>query len=427
MEAANLRIAEIEYEKSIGTFRPPTKLVKAERSRRRYLTVADLLEEYVQLHGLKVWGDSYLSYARHRIKHYINPFIGEVLVQDLTTHSLDLFYDSLLDKPAVAMKGQPGRTISASVVEKVHTLLRSALNQAVAWGYITTNPADHCTLPPYKSKPRRVWTTEEVTKALTLCTDQILKACMLIAIGCSLRIGEILGLTWDCVNFEEGTLFVNKEQKRCDKTSLNDLDRKGDARVFYAFPNCKPDCSTVLVLKAPKTDSSVRIVYMPKTVQDAVKQLYEAQQELKDFLAGEYQDYNLVIAQNNGRPFERRLIENRFKALIRENDLPPVVFHSLRHTSTTLKLQLASGDIKAVQGDTGHAQARMVTDVYAAMHNEDRRRLPEKVESEFFGKMQAGDSGSGASNPTTQLAHELLEKNPELAQLLIAASKAGDK
>ena len=61
-------------------------------------------------------------------------------------------------------------------------------------------------------------------------------------------------------------------------------------------------------------------------------------------------------------PTESSVIRKAMKNLIEENDLPPVVFHSLRHSSITYKLKLTGGDIKAVQGDSGHAQAQMVTD-----------------------------------------------------------------
>lgn len=75
-EAAKLRIAEIEYEKSIGQLRPPRTLPsKANQPSKRFVTVGELMDEYVQLYGLNHWGDSYLSYSRHRIEHYIKPYI----------------------------------------------------------------------------------------------------------------------------------------------------------------------------------------------------------------------------------------------------------------------------------------------------------------------------------------------------------------
>ena len=72
---------------------------------------------------------------------------------------------------------------------------------------------------------------------------------------------------------------------------------------------------------------------------------------------------------NWAKPTIQRLSEDA-----NEQGLPEVVFHSLRHTSVTYKLKLSGGDIKVVQGDSGHAQADMVTEVYGHIIDEDRRR-----------------------------------------------------
>ena len=78
-EAAKLRIAQIEYERSLGVFEPPKQTILAPK-KDHYVTVGELLDEYVQLYGLKHWGDSYLSSSQHYITHYIKPTIGDVLV-----------------------------------------------------------------------------------------------------------------------------------------------------------------------------------------------------------------------------------------------------------------------------------------------------------------------------------------------------------
>ena len=79
------------------------------------------------------------------------------------------------------------------------------------------------------------------------------------------------------------------------------------------------------------------------------------------------QDYNLVMATPFGLPVGTSSIRKALNDLIKEHNLPPVVFHSLRHTSVTYKLKLNGGDIKAVQGDSGHSQINMVTDVYLSL------------------------------------------------------------
>lgn len=84
-------------------------------------------------------------------------------------------------------------------------------------------------------------------------------------------------------------------------------------------------------------------------------------EELKEIFGCEYEDDNLVICASNGRPMEGAQIKGLFDKLIADNNLMNVAFHNLLHTSTTYKLKLSGGDIKAVQDDTGHAQATMAT------------------------------------------------------------------
>jgi len=66
-------------------------------------------------------------------------------------------------------------------------------------------------------------------------------------------------------------------------------------------------------------------------------------------------DRNYYSSKHNGNPVESRIVRDRFQALCEQNDFEVVVFHSLRHLSTGYKLKMTNGDIKSVQGDTGHA------------------------------------------------------------------------
>jgi integrase len=422
-EAANLRIAQIELDKKLGTFRPPRAARK-----RRHITVAQLMEDYVKLYGVNQWSVGTLSDSQHRINHYILPYIGDEMIEDLTTLGLEEFYSFLLTQPAISLKGREnGAKISPSVVERVHVLLRSALNQALRWGYLQgANPANTAKLPAYKKQKRAVWSEQEAKRALDVCTDPALRLAMLLALGCSMRIGEILGLTWDCVHMEDALcqednayLSVEKELRRCQKNSLDALREKGRGDIFYEFsPLVKRNCSTVLVLKTPKTESSVRNIYLPGTVISALKAAQAQQNQDKADLGAEYLDFNMVLAQPNGRPYEEHIINAKLRDLITAHDLKPVVFHSLRHSSTSLKLKLSGGDIKAVQGDTGHAQSNMVTDVYSHIMDEDRKRLARKMDSQFFGAVPQKNSFSG-ENADVKMLLELLNSAPELAAPLL--------
>ena len=119
-----------------------------------------------------------------------------------------------------------------------------------------------------------------------------------------------------------------------------------------------------------------------------------------------YNDYNLVIALDNGNPCESRIVRKRFDRLCAENGFEKVVFHSLRHLSTKYKLKMTGGDIKSVQGDTGHAEAEMVTDVYSEIVDEDRRLNAQKMEEDFY-----KESGKNEVDNTTEMLLNALKKS----------------
>lgn len=420
---AKVRCAEIELAKEKGTLAPPRQ--SDLQGKRRAPTLNAFLTEYVNTYGVKKWGDSQYSVCTCQIRNYVNPHpIGERLITHINTKDIDLFYTDLMTTPAVLRKGHKDaqKTVSPSVIEKLHRTMKAAFNYAVKQGYILYNPVMAATIPEYEKSKVVVWEPEEAKLALDTCRDRTLKACMLLAIGGSLRIGEILGLQWDSVNVSEetianqsSTVYVHQEQKRCEKSALQALNAVGRAKVYLTFPELKSDCKTTLVLKAPKTASSVRTVYISKTVAQALLELKAEQERQKESLHGIYEDYGMVIARSNGRPVERRLIDKAFKAHITEQGLTPIVFHSLRHFSTSMKLSLC-GDIKAVQGDTGHATADMVTGVYGHAFLSNRQRIAQGMEDSFFNPSPAP---AADSEKMMQLS-SLLKAKPELLDLLLA-------
>ena len=250
--------------------------------------------------------------------------------------------------------------LTPSTVREIHKTLRNAFNQAVKWELMTRNPVEHATLPKEEHKTRDIWTTDILLKALEACDDDILHLAINLAFSCSLRMGELLGLTWDCVDISpasiqlgQASIFVEKELQRVNREAMADLN---DKDIKFKFPPTFASTHTALVLKSPKTKSSVRKVFLPKTVAEMLVQRKAAIEELKDLFGDEFVDFNLVFCSSNGKPIESQVINRAFNKLIKDNDLPKVVFHRLRHSSITYKLKLNGGDMKSVQGDSGHAQ-----------------------------------------------------------------------
>lgn len=325
-----------------------------------------------------------------------------------------------------------------ATVREIHKLLRSAFNQAVRWELISRNPVLNATLPKEEHKERDIWTAETLSKAMEVCDDPILSLALNLAFSCSLRIGEMLGLTWDCIDIapqsiENGSayIFVNKELQRVTRGALDDLSDKG---VIKKFPPCIASTHTALVLKEPKTKTSIRRVYLPKTVAYMLVERKKEIDELMDLFGDEYIDNNLVFCSSNGRPMESQVINRAFNKLIKENGLPHVVFHSLRHSSITYKLKLNGGDMKSVQGDSGHAQVKMVADVYSHIIDEDRCINAQRLEEAFYSSKtpdpvedtEPKTADTAVTESDESDAAKILEllKNPETAALLKQLAKA---
>mgnify|MGYP002953714783 CR=1 FL=1 len=318
-------------------------------------------------------------------------------------------------------------------IANINKLLKCAFKQAVRWDIISKNPFENTTLPKVKREPRAIWDAATIRKALDACKDSKLYVAMNLSFACSLRIGEILGLTWDNIHIsdadiarDDAHLCVEKVLWRVREDTLNVL---GTEEIIKVFPRTMylENASTVIVLKTPKTESSVRKVWMPKTVAYILREWKKSQDELKGFLGDEYQDFNLVVALPNGRPCEDRIILKEFAKLREDAGLPKVVFHSLRHSSTTYKLKLNHGDLKATQGDTGHAEIDMITSIYAHILDEDRKVNAQKFETAFYAKPDLRNvrppEEPVKSEPATldlESLVEQLQKSPELASALAA-------
>lgn len=161
---------------------------------------------------------------------------------------------------------------------------------------------------------------------LDKCTDSKLYVAMNLSFACSLRMGEILGLTWENVHISDEDIaadnayvYIDKELTRASKWAIETL---GEKDIYYIFTPLMPNTSTRIILKKPKTDSSIRKVWLPKTLAYILREWKKSQDELKGFLGDEYQDFDLVVELPNGRPCEDWIILKEFAKLREDAGLP---------------------------------------------------------------------------------------------------------
>lgn len=407
---AKRRRAEIENSINTGSYIPPSSQ-----------TVDEFFQDFVNIYGEQKWGLSAYKSNISLIRNYISPILGKMKIQDITKRVIDKFYRQLTQTKPVESHGRAPRTqyLTPTLIEKIAHLMASAMKQAVRWDILPNNPTEGALLPKVEYKKREIWTADIIRDALDKCEDHKLYLAMNLSFACSLRIGEALGLTWNNVHItqenilnDEAWIFVDKELVRVSIEAINAL---GNKDILQIFPTSKKNATTRLVLKKPKTRSSERKIWLPKTLAYILQQWKQEQDKLKEILQDDFTDYGLVITHNDGRPCENRNIESSFNKLKKKYNLPDVVFHSLRHSSTTYKLALSNGNIKDVQGDTGHATAQLVTDVYSHMLDESRKNNAIKFNAEFYSKP---DLHVTASTEKPEISGQdllrLLEESPEL-------------
>lgn len=276
---------------------------------------------------------------------------------------------------------------------------------------IESNPVV-CDAPKKNKTERHIWTPEMVRQALDDIKHPMLHLAVHLAFICSLRIGETVGLTWEDIDFDHNLIHVRRTLQRVSKEALELVPKDGLTQVF---PSKIAGTNSVLVLKPPKTAKSSRIVYLTPALRRELMIQKAAVAKQKAFAGDEYLDFNLVFSLEDGSPVEPKLCEKWFKKWQKrtELNLPPLIFHEIRHSSATYKLLESGGDVKLVQGDMGHASATVSLDTYAHTQDNRRRALTEKISKEFYG-------GSSADDRQDQLM-QILDEDPEMKKKLLEA------
>ena len=378
------------------------------------------MEEFIRIYGSKKWGESYYSSGMKLLKNYVYEYWRSVPIAKFTVKAIDDYYTWLVTEcKAATSKYNPkkGAVVSPSVVNDIHKILRCAFNKAVKWQYIESNPFINATLPEYKSKVRPALTPSEIEKVLEH-TDKpsdynlfLIHCAMNLAFAGSMRGGEIGGLQWDdIIDPKRRVLYINKTIDRVDRDALETVSK---TEVYFKFPCHDPRAKSIIVLKNTKEDGgSDRNCYLPATVYDKLMRLKEMQADLKNLLGDDgYYDYGMMLCQENGKFLLTKHLNKKFQDVLKEMDIKPkkgncqFVFHSIRSTATTYNLKISGKDIKAVQGENGQKDAKMVTHQYSRILEEDRSRIADIMDAKFYGRKDCKDDDE---------LLKVAEANPEL-------------
>ncbi|HHV75739.1 MAG TPA: site-specific integrase [Thermoanaerobacterium sp.] len=271
---------------------------------------------------------------------HIIPAIGDIPLTKLTPQHLQRLYKQ---------KQEAGYR---RVPRQCHAILHRALEQAAKWGLIPRNPADLVDAPRIKREEMKVFTPDEVDRFLDAAKNDRYYALYVLAVLVGLRQGELLGLKWDVIDFDAGTLQVCRQLQKV-RVDVPSKENPGSTEKVWEWQ-----------FKEPKSAKSRRTINLPGLALAALKEHRKKQLEERLRLGDIWQDNGLVFCTEIGAPVDpSSLYRWSFCRVLQQAAVPKIRFHDLRHTCATLLL-LQGVSPKVVQELLGHSSITITLDLY---------------------------------------------------------------
>jgi integrase len=302
------------------------------------LTVGHFLERWLEDYARQNVAPKTLETYTEFIRLHISPALGHHQISKLQPLQIQEYY---------ALKLRSGRRdgkggLAPRSVLHHHRLLKTAFKHAVHWQLIARNPCDAVKPPRPAEKEMGFLTTEETARLLQTAKGTRLFVPVLLAASTGMRRGELLGLRWQDVDLDAGTLQVSQT-----------LQRTKEGAHF----------------KPPKSRGSRRAITLGKgldgsdsLVMDALRE-HRSEQALHAETVPDYQDQGLVFAQPDGSPWSPQGFSHAFEHLIEKAGVPRVRVHDLRHSHVS-QLAEQGVHIQVVSQRLGHSDPGFTMRVY---------------------------------------------------------------
>lgn len=317
------------------------------------ITINDLYYRWKQLKkGLKA--NTFQNYT-YMYELFVEPTFGKTHIKDLKRTDVRAFYNYLADE----------RHVKPNTIDTIHTVLHQVLELAVEDDYLRYNPSDNA----LKELKRAHNKDEDKRRALTQTEQELFetflskphyerwKPIFTVMLYTGMRVGEICGLRWQDIDFEDETISVNH--------TLVYFDKGGSERCGYS-------------INTPKTTAGERTIPMLPNVKAAFvaeKQFQELTGLKCNSIVDGYTDF--IFINRFGNVQNQSTLNKALRRIIRDCNyevldrgvknptlLPDFSNHSLRHTFTTRMCE-AGVNVKAMQGILGHADAETTLQIYA--------------------------------------------------------------
>jgi integrase len=292
------------------------------------------LLEIIPLRGLK---PSTISNYQQMVYYYIKPVLGKKRLSDLKSqHVLNL------------VNGLKERDLSTNTIRRARSILHNMLETAVEEDLLSKNPVVRTSFIKKSvgeiSRVQKSYSTQEVNLALTILQGSAYEGPFRLMVCLGLRIGEVIALRWEQVDFEQGKLWVVRTEGHIPTL-------QGD------------DTWSVERVEGTTKSNRKRALYMTSDQVDFFQNHLRIQKRVRFKNGPSWNSENYVFTTENGTPFAANNIRKGLNRLLTKNGLRWIRLHDLRHTAGFLAVEAGVG-IEDVQDMLGHASIQITKDVY---------------------------------------------------------------
>jgi integrase len=305
------------------------------------VTLAEYLPQWLESHGVSLRPKTADQYQRVIEKHILSN-LGDIQVKNLRITRVEQFYSELV---------QSG--LGVRTVRIVHAILHNALEKALRYGLVVSNPTRGAALPRYRHGEMQVLDESQVTRFLVAAQDSPYLALYHLALTTGMRQGELLGLKWTDLQWHSGALLVQRQVQ----------DIRGQGTIY----------------QEPKTRSGRRTIKLGEVTLQTLRLHREHQQLLKASAGNRWKENDLIFPSKVGTPRDPSNLRLDFKRVLEKAGLPKIRFHDLRHTAASLMLNHGVPVIVASKR-LGHSKPSITLDIYGHLYQEMQDEVARKMD-----------------------------------------------
>lgn len=302
---------------------------------------------------MRVWLDEYLPHIaqttrdgyEEKLRNHISPVLGGTPINQLDTTQIQRFINSRID-----------RGMSPKSIRSMFNNLNASLNKAVQLKILSHNPCVGVVLPKLKRYKSEVYDAEQINRLLDIASKESVSIYVVAILGAllGLRRGEMTGLLWKNVNFDQKTITISENRVQTSK---------GDQK------------------KDPKSEAGKRTISVGDKALDALREVKSIYDEACK--SPWFNDSGYVLFKADGNPYRPDCITQLWGRFAQRIDLPYIRLHDLRHSNATL--MIAKGvSAKVVQHRLGHADVSTTLQRYVHVLPTMDEDAADKIDSAIF-------------------------------------------